>query len=105
MRARQVVIGVTAGAIRLIGRERPRDDLVVGPVAVNTQHRCAVIAGIIRRVMPEIDQGCPDRRAVAAVAVQCRHEMGCRFPGRNSAVVAAQAKPCDRRVIEVHVLP
>ena len=90
---RQVVIGMTAGAIGLVCRERPCNDLVVGPVTVNTQYRCAVVTGIIRRVMPEQYQRCPGRRAMAAFTIQCGNEMGCRFAGCIRAVVAAQAKP------------
>lgn len=48
MRARYVVIGVTGGALRLVGREWPGNNLVIGSMAVNAKNACSVIAGIIR---------------------------------------------------------
>ena len=50
--------------------------------------------------MAEIDQEYPRGRAVAAVAVQRGHEVSGRFACRYRAVMAAQAKAGDHRVIE-----
>lgn len=100
VRYRQIIIGVTSGAVGLIGRKWPGDDLVVGSVAIDAKYRGAVVAGIIRRVVPEVNQGYPHCRAVTAVAIQCCDEMCRRFTGRNRAVVAGQAKTGDHRVVE-----
>ena len=100
MRRRQVVVRMAPGAVRLVSREWPGDDLVVGPVAVDTQHRRLVVARIIRRVVPEQVQWCPDRGPVAAVAVQCGHKMRRRLARGDRAVVAAQAKAGDHCVIK-----
>jgi len=48
MRARYVVVGVTGGAFRLVCREWPCNNLVIGSMAVNTKNACSVIARIVR---------------------------------------------------------
>lgn len=81
MRRREIVVRMATGTIGLVGREWPRDDLVVGSVAVDAKYRCAVVAWIIRRIVPEIDQWRPDSCIVAAVAIKGRHKVGRRFAG------------------------
>ena len=53
---RCVVIGMAAGAIRLVCSKRPCNHLVVGCMTVNAEHGGPVVTGIARRIMPEINQ-------------------------------------------------
>ena len=100
MRRGKIVVCMATGTIGLEGREWPCDDLVVGPMAVDAKYRCPVVAWIIRRIVPEIDQRRPDSCIVAAVAIKGRHKVGRRLAGRDRAVVTAQTKAIDNRVVE-----
>ena len=70
MRTRYVVIRVACSAFRLVCREWPCDDLVVGSMTINAEYCCSMITGIICRVMCERNQRYPACRIVAAVTIQ-----------------------------------
>jgi len=100
-----VDIGMAAGTIRLIRRERPGDDLIVGSVTVNTKHRRPMVTRVVGRVMSEPYQWYPLCRGVTAFTVQCGDKMCCAFTGCCRAIVTTQAQAGNIGMVKSGALP
>ena len=74
VRALSVVVGVTAGAVGLIGRRGPANRLGIALVAGCTPEIGAMVTWIVWRTVSE-DKRCPVICAVAGIALQARDKM------------------------------
>lgn len=100
MIGRCVVIGVTAGTIRLIRGEQPGNDLIVSSVTINAKYRRPVITRVIGRVMPEYIQWYPTCGGVTTCTIKRCDEMRCCLAGGGCAVMTAQAQSGYVAVVE-----
>lgn len=97
-----VVVGVTTGAIGLIGRGRPVHDFRIALMTggIRAIEINAVIQGLVRqrRVLEIVRQ--PGHRVVAGAALLCGDEVPVVLAGRDGTVVAGRTRSEHLRVID-----
>ena len=84
------IVGMTAGAIRLIRGGSPGYDFRIAPVAIGTEQVSGMVPGIGGGCVGERVR-CPENCAVAVVAGCLGREMARVHPGGGHAIVAAVA--------------
>ena len=104
MRARFEIVGVTAGACRLVSGKSPEQRLRIIGVAIGTIEVATVLSGIVRRTVAKTVWQ-PGRGGMATAAVQAGLEMAVILAGCGGSVVTTLAVAGYTAVIEVGGLP
>lgn len=98
MGARFVIIGMTPGAVGLVGRRGPNNRLGITLMALDASYARIMVSGIAGRGVIEIYSQ-PVRCVVTFITLQAGHKMSGRLSGRGGSIVTGRTTPRHQAVI------
>ena len=98
MGASPVIVGVTAGTIRLISWRWPGNGLAIAGMAAQAGWVCRMVTRVVAGTVAEINR-CPVAGVMAAVALQGGAKMIARLTSSGSAIVATGAATIHFRMV------